>query len=127
MAQRGSILIVDDEIGPREALRMILKSAYTVHTASNGNEALECIRKEKIDVVTLDLKMPGLSGLDVLREIRKLKEGIQVIVITGMGMVPSAREVLNYGAWDFISKPFDVADIMAIVRNAYEHRSATLQ
>ena len=124
MAQKGSILIVDDEIGPREALRMIFKSTYDIHTASNGIEALECIHKKRIDLVTLDLKMPGLSGFDVLKEIRKLNERIEVIVVTGMGMVPNAREALHCGAGDIISKPFDVTDIMAIVSKAFEHRNS---
>jgi putative two-component system response regulator len=126
MAHRGSILVVDDEIGPREALRMIFKSAYNVHTASNGIEALECLHKESIDLVTLDLKMPGLSGFEVLKEIRKLNERIEVIVITGLGMVPNVREALHCGAGNFISKPFDVADIIAIVGQAFEHRKSAV-
>ena len=72
MKPQGSVLVVDDELGPRESLRMILRPLYDVKTASNGQEALQVLRKGRIDLITLDLKMPGLSGLDVLREIKKL-------------------------------------------------------
>ena len=67
MIPKGSVLIVDDEFGPRESLRMILKPIYDVHAVENGREALNFIHKEPVDLVTLDLKMPGLSGIDVLR------------------------------------------------------------
>ena len=60
MGTQGTILVVDDEVGPRESLRMILKPTYEVYTAANGQEALQFIRREKIDLVTLDLKMPGI-------------------------------------------------------------------
>jgi len=125
MAFKGSILIVDDELGPREALRMILKPICKLHTAANGDEALDCIRREKIDLVTLDLKMPGLSGFDVLKEIKKFKKNIDVIIITGLGTLPNAKEAIHYGAGDFISKPFNVADIIAIVSKVFERRDYT--
>ena len=125
MACKGSILIVDDEFGPREALRMILKSMYEVHTASNGDEALDYIRREGVDLVTLDLKMPGLSGFDVLREIKKLNKNIDVVVITGLGTLPNAKEAIHYGAGDFLSKPFNVADIITVVSKVFERRNYT--
>lgn len=125
METKGSILVVDDELGPREALRMILKSIYKVHTVANGQEALDLIQREKIDLVTLDLKMPGLSGIEVLREIKQLNKNIDVIIITGQGTLPNAKEAIHYGAGDFISKPFNVADIIAIVSKVFERRNYT--
>jgi len=122
MAKQGSILVVDDEMGVREALSIILKPVYEVHTAANGKEALECIQNKKVDLVILDLKMPGLSGVDVLKEIKKLNEDIEVIILTGYGTLTNAREVIHYGAGDFISKPFNVADIISTVSNALERR-----
>jgi putative two-component system response regulator len=127
MAQQGSILIVDDEVGPRESLRMILKPIYQVHTASDGQEALKCIHKEKVDLVTLDLKMPGISGIDVLREIKKLHKDIEVIIITGYGTLTNAQEAIRFGAGDFISKPFNVADIIAIISKSFERRSYNMK
>jgi len=127
MAQRGSILVVDDELGPRESLRMILKPSYEVHTAADGQEALQFIDKEKIDLVTLDLKMPGIPGLDVLREIKKHQEDIEVIIVTGYGTLTHAMEAIRFGAADFISKPFNVADIVAVVSKSIERHNLRLQ
>ena len=127
MAARGSILIVDDELGPRESLRMILEPIYDVHTVDNGQEALNFICREKVDLVTLDLKMPGLTGVDVLREINNLRPDIDVIIITGYGSLNNAQEAIRFGAGDFISKPFNVADIIAIVSKSFERRSYNLK
>ena len=127
MAQQGAVLIVDDEAGPRESLRMILKPIYKIYTAANGKEALELIQKEKIDLVTLDLNMPGLTGVDVLKEIKKIKSDIEVIIITGYGTLKNAQEVIRYGAGDFISKPFNVADIVAIISKSFERRNYNLK
>jgi len=127
MISDGSILIVDDEVGPRESLRMILKSMYEVHTAENGQEAINFISQKKVDLVTLDFRMPGLSGIEVLQEIKKLQPDIEVIIVTGYGTLTNAQEAIRYGAADFISKPFNVADIIAIVSKAFERRSYNLK
>jgi DNA-binding NtrC family response regulator len=127
MAQQGSILIVDDEAGPRESLRMILKPVYKIYTAANGKEALALIQKENIDLVTLDLNLPGLSGIDVLKEIKKIRSDVEVIIITGYGTLKNAQEVIRYGAGDFISKPFNVADIISIISKSFERRNYNLK
>ncbi len=127
MFSKGSILIVDDEVGPRESLRMILKPMYDVHIVENGREAINFISQKKVDLVTLDLKMPGLSGIDVLKEIKKLQPDIEAIIVTGYGTLDNAQEAIRYGAGDFIAKPFNVADIVAIVSKAFERRSYNLK
>ncbi len=127
MENQGSILVVDDEVGPRESLRMILKPIYDVYTATNGQEALQFISREKIDLVTLDLKMPGISGIDVLREIKKLHADIEVVIVTGYGTLTNAVEAIRYGAVDFISKPFNVAEIISIVSKSVERRNFNLK
>ena len=126
-ASKGTLLVVDDEVGPRESLRMILKPLYEVHTASGGEEALRFIENKDIDVVTLDLSMPGLSGIEVLKEIKKLRPNTEVIVITGYGTLKNAQEAIRFGAGDLISKPFDVAEIISIVVKSFERRSYTLK
>ncbi len=123
MEQKASVLIVDDELGPRESLRMILKPLYDVRTAANGQEALDCIQKEKIDLITLDIKMPGLSGMDVLRELRKLGSDAAVVIVTGYGTLTDVHDAIRYGAVDFVSKPFNVPDIVAIVNKSVAQRS----
>jgi len=122
MNSEGSILIVDDEVGPRESLRMILKPIYDVHAVENGQDALDFISQEKVDLVTLDLNMPGLSGIDVLQKIKRLQPDIAVMVVTGYGTLDNAREAIGLGAGDFISKPFRVADVIAIVSKALERQ-----
>ncbi len=127
MVSNESVLIVDDEIGPRESLRMILKPMYDVHTAENGPEAINFISQKEVDLVTLDLRMPGLTGIDILKEIKKLRPDIEVLIITGYGTLGNAQEAIRYGAGDFISKPFNVADIIAIVSSTLDRRSRNLK
>ena len=127
MASKGSVLVVDDEFGPRESLRVILSPIYDVHTVENGQEALDFICREKVDLVTLDLKMPGLSGIDVLREIKNFQPDVDVIIVTGYGSLTNAQEAIRFGAGDFISKPFNVADIIAIVSKSFERRRYNLK
>jgi len=127
ITSKGTILVVDDELGPRESLRMILKPLYEVHTASGGQEAVGFIQNQDIDVVTLDLKMPGISGIDVLKEIKKFRPNTDVIIITGYGTLDNAQEAIRFGAGDLISKPFDVAEIISIVAKSFQRRSYILK
>lgn len=124
---KEAILVVDDEFGPRESLRMILKPLYEVYTASDGQEALRVISERDIDVVTLDLNMPGLSGIEVLKEIKKLRPEAEVIVITGYGSLGNASEAIRLGAGNFISKPFNVSEIISAVVRAIERRRYNLR
>jgi putative nucleotidyltransferase with HDIG domain len=126
MSAKGSVLVVDDEFGPRESLRMILKPIYQVHAVDNGQDALDFICRENVDLVTLDLRMPGLSGIDVLREIKKIRTDTEVVVITGYGTMNTAVEAFRMGAVDFIFKPFNVAEIISIVKKSVERRNFNL-
>lgn len=127
MDYRGTVLVVDDELGPRESLRMILKPAYEVFAAANGTDALHSLRTHKIDLVTLDLRMPGIPGIEVLKEIKKAGNDVEVIIVTGFGSLTNAVEAIRYGAVDFISKPFNVAEILSIVSKSMERRSFNLK
>ena len=118
---------MDDELGVRESLKMILKPNYQVHTATEGREALQSIQKNKIDLVALDLKMPGLSGIDVLRQIKKNDPDIEVIVITAHGTTQNIQEATQYGAGDFITKPFNVPDLINSINKSLERRSHNLR
>jgi len=126
MPSKETILVVDDEIGPRESLRVILKPLYEVHTAVAGEEALRFIYDNYVDLVLLDLNMPGRSGFGVLRAIKDFRPDIEVIVITGYGSLENAKEAIRLGAEDFIPKPFNVADITAIVAKSLERRRDNL-
>ena len=127
MPTKETILIVEDEAGPRAALEMILNPIYNIHTVSNGKDALRIIQDQEVDLVTLDLKMPGLSGIDVLQEIKKIKPDAEVIIITGEGGLSNAKKTLQCGANDFISKPFHVAEVLNVVRKSFERRNTRLK
>jgi response regulator RpfG family c-di-GMP phosphodiesterase len=122
-----NILIVDDEIGPRESLRMILKPNYNVYTVENGNAAIQMIQQVTMDVVTLDLKMPGISGIDTLKEIRMIDSDLMVIIITGYGTLKSAIEAIRYGVFDYIPKPFNVPEILSIIDKSVQRRKLNLK
>src|SRR5262247_3993149 len=118
------ILVVDDEMGPRESLKMILNPYYTVHVAERGGQAVEMLGKFPVDLVTLDLKMPGLSGIHVLEKLKEYDPDIEAIIITGYGSLDTAIEGLRLGAFDYISKPFDVNHILSLVRRGLDRRHA---
>ncbi len=125
--EKANILIVDDEMGPRESLKMILKPYFNVYTAERGGQAIEILNQIPIDLVTLDLKMPGLPGTKVLEKIKQRDPDIEAIIITGYGSMDTAIEGLRLGAFDYISKPFDVNHILTLVRRALERRNARLK
>lgn len=118
------ILIVDDELGPRESLKMILNPYYNVHVAERGVQAIDLLNKFPVDLVTLDLKMPGLTGINVLEKVKQRDPDIEAIIITGYGSLDTAIEGLRLGAFDYISKPFDVNHILSLVRRGLERRRA---
>jgi DNA-binding NtrC family response regulator len=122
MTAKSSVLIVDDEFGVRESLRMLLKSHYEIFTAQDGEEALEVLKERKIDLITLDLNMPKLSGIETLREIRKIDSEVPVIIITGYGTQKDEEEALHYGVTDFISKPFNTSKIISVIDRILEER-----
>lgn len=127
MDRKESVLIVDDEIGPRESLRMILKLTYDVHTVENGQDAIKFILKTDADLITLDLNMPGMSGIETLQKLKKLKPDVKVIIITGYGTLNNAQDAIRFGAEDFISKPYNVSDVTAVVSKAFERRKSELK
>src|SRR3954469_10544605 len=124
MDSKPHILVVDDEMGPRESLKMILNPYYTVHLAERGAQAVEILDKFDVDLVTLDLKMPGLNGINILEQVKKRDADIEAIIITGYGSLDTAIEGLRLGAFDYISKPFDVNHILSLVRRGLERRRA---
>lgn len=122
MQTKAKILIVDDEAGPRESLKMILKPFYGIYTAETGGKALQIVKKEEIDLVTLDLKMPDLHGTEILREIKKISGDVEVVIITGFGSLKSAVEGIRFGASDYLLKPFNVSEIVSIINRTLEKK-----
>jgi PAS domain S-box-containing protein len=115
------VLVVDDELDIRDASERILsRVGYQVQKASRGDEALNILNKDDVDIMLLDLKMPGMDGLEVLKRVRKQNTEIQVIVITGYATVETAIEAMKQGAYDFIPKPFEPDQLRIVVNRAWE-------
>ena len=115
------VLIVDDERKMRRVLQILLEQmGLESVAAANGEEALERFGAEKVDVVLTDLKMPGMSGVDLLAKIRAVDPDVPVIVLTAHGTVQTAVAAMKQGAFDYILKPFDVQAIELVIRNALE-------
>lgn len=120
-ASTPRVLVVDDERDTRDGCRHILsRGGYPVFTAARGEEALQILEAQPIAIVLLDLKMPGLSGMELLTRIRQLNESVLVIVITGYATVETAIEAMKAGAYDFIAKPFEPDALRIVVGRAHE-------
>jgi putative two-component system response regulator len=117
-AAQASILVVDDEAGPRESLRMILAPDFSVETATGASDALEMLRTRDFDVVTVDLNMPGIKGEQLIRSIKEEFPHTAVIVITGCASVESAVQGIRLGVSDYLTKPFDVVAVLGSVQRA---------
>ncbi|MEK6776876.1 MAG: HD domain-containing phosphohydrolase [bacterium] len=118
MECRGNILVVDDEIGPRESIRMIMKPYHDIKTAQSGEEALQKMLTESFDLVTLDLNMPDMHGIEVLKRIKEKSRDVEVVIITGYGSLETAQQAIRYGAFDYITKPFNIVDFVSVVNKA---------
>ncbi len=124
MHKMTRILIVDDEKNIRDSLKMILEyEGYETFFAENGKRALEQIDEEAFGIVLLDIKMPGMDGLEVLDNIRKKDEDLPVLMISGHGTIETAVEATKKGAYDFLQKPLDREKILVTVRNALRQQT----
>src|SRR6266481_8220657 len=113
--QTPQVLVIDDEIGPRESLRMLLKPDYNVHTADCVDAGIRLLKEKQPDTVVMDIRMPGAPGIEGLRKIREIDPHLSVIMLTGFGALETAQEALRLGASDYISKPFDAGEMRKVV------------
>lgn len=121
--EKMKMMLVDDEVRFLSTTSKLLKKkGYEVFTATNGLEALETIKKNRIHVVILDVKMPGMDGNDILREIKRLYPLVEVIMLTGHATVESAVDGLKTGACDYMMKPADIDDLIAKAKAAFARR-----
>lgn len=114
-AELPQVLVIDDEIGPRESLRMLLKPSYQVHTADSVERGLQLLTEKKPDAIVMDIRMPGMTGIEGLRRIRQIDPHLSVIMLTGFGALETAKEALRLGANDYISKPFDAREMQEVI------------
>jgi len=120
--RRGTLLIVDDEEGPRLSLRVIFKDTYDLLMAEDGPTAIELAQKNQIDVAVLDIRMAGMSGIEVLERLRFVQPEIEAVMITAFETTDTIRQALRLRAADYINKPFDIATIRNAVNGAMQRR-----
>ncbi|WP_413936286.1 HD domain-containing phosphohydrolase [Nitrospira sp. BLG_1] len=119
---RPTILIIDDEVGPRDALKVVLGPSCTIHCAENARTALELLRQQSIDLITLDQKLPDRPGLELLQEIKLNYPDIEVVIVTGYGSLKSAMEGIRHGAAGYLLKPFNTHELTTLIQQTIEKK-----
>jgi two-component system, OmpR family, response regulator len=120
---KAKILLVDDEVAfANNIAKLISKRGYEVLTVYNGESAIQAIEEKEFDVIVLDLKMPGLDGLATLKQIKKKRPNVEVIILTGHGSMDSGIDGMQLGAFDFIMKPVRFDDLHEIIRQAFQRK-----
>ena len=117
-----TILIIEDEVGPRDALKVVLGSFCTIHCAENARTALELLRQQSIDLITLDQKLPDRPGLQLLQEIKLDYPDIEVVIVTGYGSLKSAMEGIRHGAAGYLLKPFNTHELTTLIQQTIEKK-----
>ncbi|MBU6401092.1 MAG: response regulator [Verrucomicrobia bacterium] len=122
-ARRRTLLIVDDEEGPRQSLKIVFMDEYNILLAEDGAQAVELARQHAIDAAVLDIRMGGMSGIELLERLKAIDPAVEVIMLTAYETIETARQALRLGACDYLNKPFDLSTIRAAVATAMERRS----
>jgi two-component system, NtrC family, response regulator AtoC len=120
---RPLVLVVDDDHSVRESFRLILEDAYEVVDVASGPRALEVARSASVDLVLLDIRLPDMDGIEVLERLKAIDEQIEVVLVTAVKTVKTAVAAMKLGAFDYLTKPFDEDDLLAVVRRALERRA----
>ncbi|MGO8931115.1 MAG: sensor histidine kinase [Limisphaerales bacterium] len=121
--RKGTLLIVDDEDGARQSLRVIFKDDYNILMAADGATAVSLAQKNKIDVAVLDIRMAGMSGIEVLERLKYVNPAIEAVMITAFETTDTMRQALRLRACDYINKPFDVSTMRTAVATAMQRRT----
>lgn len=119
---RPTVLVVDDEAGPRDALKVILRPFFNIRSAENAKAALAILNEQPIDLITLDQKLPDRQGMDLLQDIKHDHADIEVIIITGYGSLKSAMEGIRHGAAGYLLKPFNVTELITLINQTLEKK-----
>ena len=122
MSNKEKVLIIDDELAPRESIRMVLKDQYDVFTASGAHEGLDIMDKESIAIVVMDIKMPKMDGITALKEIKERHPETEVVLLTAYASLETARDAIRFGAFDYLLKPFDKDDMLLVINKGLKKR-----
>src|SRR6187200_1590868 len=120
--KKPTLLVIDDEAGPRDALKVILRPFFNIQSAESAQAAIDVLDHQSIDLITLDQKLPDRQGLDLLQEIKHDHADIEVIIITGYGSLKSAMEGIRYGAAGYLLKPFNVTELLTLINQTLEKK-----
>lgn len=116
----SKILLVDDEfVFTQNMARLLANRGYVVTAVSSGDAAIQALEEKDFDVVVLDLKMPGMDGITTLKEIKKLGLFTQTLILTGHGSIDSALEAIKLGAYDYLTKPCEIDELVAKIEGAW--------
>lgn len=119
-----NVLFVDDEIDFLDTLmKRMKKRNVSVSGVNRGEDAIEFLKTHSIDVVVLDMRMPGMDGIETLREIKKLNPLLEVIMLTGHACLEAAREGMELGAFDYLMKPLNIDELLYKLQDAYRRKS----
>lgn len=123
MREQIKVLIVDDEENFRDLLiQRLSRKGYWVKGAATGEEALHFLKEETFQVAIFDIKLPGMDGIELLQQARQIEENLQVIILTGHGTIESAIEAMKMGAYDYLTKPCNLAELEITLQKAYEKK-----
>lgn len=119
---KPTVLVIDDEAGPRDALKVILRPFFNIQSAESAKAAIDVLNSHPIDLITLDQKLPDRQGLDLLQDIKHTHADVEVIIITGYGSLKSAMEGIRHGAAGYLLKPFNVTELITLVNQTLEKK-----
>lgn len=123
MSEQIRVLIVDDEERFRKTLtKLLISKGFLAHSVEKGDDALEELSKNPYDVVLLDVKMPGIGGVETLKQMKEIKCQAEVIILSGHASVDTAVNTMNLGAYDYLLKPCDIDELIAKISYAYERK-----
>ena len=125
MDSKENILVIDDELAPRQSVMMVLKDDYNVSTAAGAYEGLEYMSQHSVDLVVMDVRMPEMDGITALQEIKKRHSDIEVILLTAYANLDTVRDAILCGAFDYLIKPFDKDELLLLVKKGLEKRRAS--
>jgi len=123
MNKKAIILVVDDEHGVRQSFNMVLKDEYNVLLAGTGEEAVDIFTKNTIDLVLLDILLPDIYGIDLLKKLKEIDPNAEIIMVTAVKEIQTAVEAIKLGAYEYIIKPFKVDDVLTVINRALEKRN----
>ena len=121
--KKEKILVIDDEAGIRSSLKGILEDeGYSIKTVVTGEDALKLLKRQNFDLILLDIWLPQMNGIDILKEIKKMEENSLVVMISGHGTVETAVQAIKFGAHDFLEKPLSLEKVVLTVKNALSQK-----